>query len=633
MDSNRKINGGRRNLARIVTAAVFVVLLGISFSPGLHAQAVIFNNGGACVSGSPGATCIGNFSNPPSLTTLSPVDTCNYDQVAFDLTNGKILAHPYRDASNAICASQAWTDITTASLTIVPGQSVPLNPFDGSTGLLEFGTFNLQVSNLAGASQPGLTLLFQQGVSCVVGPPVSCSSVTFPANANNTPIMIRATGNLTIAGNTTLWVAGFGGNSPSANNLLRGAGGLPGPGGYPGGAGGNGGLSATAGGAGFGPGGGAGGPVGTTGTTFPCPNNCVSAHYLTTGSSLLSGLPPIANDNPPSNDLLTMPRGGSGGGGAGGWSGSAGAGGGGGGGAITVTSNGTINVAGTITAQGGPTANGVYPVSVGTGGALRLVANTISGGGTITAVAGSNCCGSGATADNGIVRLEAFTLNFSGNLGGGVSAASAPGQIFTPVESAGEPAVLQFVSLTDSTNVDNAVQAPSPAAAAFPPPPGAYGTSTQNLVGRTGVVSNADVSIHPTNTVAGGAGSVNVVLGAGPSTFPTGKTVTLVVTPLDPAQGVAVTYTGTFTCPVVLPAPYNTLSCSASITNVTLPFGLSSMSAFAVVGINGTVLARMFPPVYKGEEIENVRLQTTGKDTEYVLISKTGKEFPFKPGR
>ncbi len=57
------------------------------------------------------------------------------------------------------------------------------------------------------------------------------------------------------------------------------------------------------------------------------------------------------------------------------------------------------------------------------------------------------------------------------------------------------------------------------------------------------------------------------------------------------------------------------------------------MSAFTVLNINSAgALARLFPKTYQDEPIESVRLQSNGKETEYVLISKSGHEFAYKPG-
>ncbi len=58
------------------------------------------------------------------------------------------------------------------------------------------------------------------------------------------------------------------------------------------------------------------------------------------------------------------------------------------------------------------------------------------------------------------------------------------------------------------------------------------------------------------------------------------------------------------------------------------------MSAFTVVNLNSNgSLARNFPAQYQGEPIESVRLQTTDKGTEYTLIAKSGREFPYRPGK
>ena len=128
--------------------------------------------------------------------------------------------------------------------------------------------------------------------------------------------------------------------------------------------------------------------------------------------------------------------------------------------------------------------------------------------------------------------------------------------------------------------------------------------------------------------------SVTVELVAGPNTalkpFPAGKTVTLAVGGLDTTEpGGGINYTAPITC--VSPPPAD---CTATIANVALPRGLSYMSAFTVVNLlTDGQLARMFPRMYEGEAIESVRIQTSGQETEYVLIARSGREFPYRLGQ
>jgi hypothetical protein len=240
---------------------------------------------------------------------------------------------------------------------------------------------------------------------------------------------------------------------------------------------------------------------------------------------------------------------------------------------------------------------------------IRLVSKTIAGGGPLDV--DSICCND---ADSGIIRLEAFTIPFTGSLTGNLAAASAPGQVVMPTAPT---AFLHFLAVTDSGTPANTIAVPG---------------ATQAIPGRTGNIQNVDVTLP---NPSGPATTVDVKLEAGPNTslnpFPAGKSVTLVVQALDAAQQLlSKAYQAVaFVCPS--PGSGN---CTATVTGVSLPLGFSNMSAFTVVNLNSSgQLARLFPKMYEGEEIENVRIQTDGKGTEYVLIAKSGKEFPYKPGR
>ena len=544
---------------------VLLLLLTLVFSPCLRAQ---FD------SGSTGA--LGNFINP--LTVVSASDeTCNYVELRMDLAQGKAFAIPYRSGSNVDC-NRALVDIT-ATVFANPPTAGFLN------GVIDVTNFTLQDSFLTGADNSIATYL------------------SFVPNPNNTPVIIRATGNVTFNGGTFITVEG----SPGvrAFGLVAGQGGQGGPGGYRGGEGGDGGIAPTKGGDGLGPGGGVGGLINQ--------NSLTGAKFLTTGVTI--GTTAI----PAGNDLLSTFRGGSGGGGGGGRTNlEAGGGGGGGGGAVLIAANGTITVSGTVTANGGGNenicCNPRTAGTPGTGGIVRLVAATIAGGGNLTATSGGNICRETLTgcppgSASGIVRLEAITISYTGGSAGIVQAASVPGSVV--VAAASGPAFIKFTKLTDSNNAGNTIT---------------VDTAIQITPGRTGSFNPVDVKMP--NAAGFPASSVKVDFEAGPNPgFPTGKTITLVVTPVDAAGGGAQSYTGTVTCPVA-PA-----LCTASITGVVLPVGASSLSAFTVVNFNadGTI-SQMFPRMYQGEPIEQVRIQTSGKETEYVLIARSGKEFPYKPG-
>ena len=138
----------------------------------------------------------------------------------------------------------------------------------------------------------------------------------------------------------------------------------------------------------------------------------------------------------------------------------------------------------------------------------------------------------------------------------------------------------------------------------------------------------------PNSGAVAGTVDIDFIVGPNPGfpASPANANITLVVTPLDPSQGGAKNYQAVISllddavlCPLS--------ECKkTSMTGVTLPLGFSSMTAFVVLNLTSSgTLARMFPKMYQGEEIENVRLETTGSDTNYVLIAKSGKEFPYKP--
>jgi hypothetical protein len=119
-------------------------------------------------------------------------------------------------------------------------------------------------------------------------------------------------------------------------------------------------------------------------------------------------------------------------------------GGGAGGGAILIASSSSINVNGTITANGGTGASlsGCFNASGGggAGGGIRLLAPTLNGSGTLSALAG---LGGGFNSNNrganGAIRLEAFTDNFVGSLSGTAFTLGSPFSTFVP--ATGPPSI------------------------------------------------------------------------------------------------------------------------------------------------------------------------------------------------
>lgn len=213
----------------------------------------------------------------------------------------------------------------------------------------------------------------------------------FNRNALNTPVVLLATGDVTIAGE--IIVSGARGTSL--------AGGPGGPGGFDGGAPGSAGLPA---GDGLGPGGGKAG-VFSGGAEGPG-----AASY-----SAQAAYSPEAKRGAIYGSPLLLPIvGGSGGGGA---AGSPGWGGGGGGGALLIASPTRILLSGVLWAVGGGGYNSSVPNS-GSGGAVRLVAPSVGGTGRIEA---GGYGGDGNRGD-GRVRIDALDRS---QLGIGIVPAAA----------------------------------------------------------------------------------------------------------------------------------------------------------------------------------------------------------------
>ncbi|MBI4443785.1 MAG: hypothetical protein HY649_10465, partial [Acidobacteria bacterium] len=289
-----------------MSRCLLAVMLAALAGPALQAQT--FTSGGT------GA--LGSFTNPLSVTDTSvPPKTCTYNLMQIDMALGTVKVQPFIETNGASGCNQTLVPITS---------QFPNFPVSGGfpEGVFEFTDFTLQMS-VAGTRTDAVTLQFLP-------------------NANNTPVWIRATGNVTINGSTTITLDGSAGTFKSGTGSMNpGKGGLGGPGGFRGGDGGNGGLVPTDGARGLGPGGGAGGVV--SGTTAG-----VGATFLATNTTVAGTVIPAGND------LLLILRGGSaGGGGAGSSTGGAGNGGGGGGGATLIAASGIITVNGSINARGG----------------------------------------------------------------------------------------------------------------------------------------------------------------------------------------------------------------------------------------------------------------------------------------
>ncbi len=260
------------------------------------------------------------------------------------------------------------------------------------------------------------------------------SGVTLKLSGNkvNTPMYWLSQGDVDIEG--TLDLSGADGASYTTNLDLR-LPAVPGSGGYAGGLGGSSATGQTAATAGNGPGGGA-------------PGTC--SPIVSAGGGTITV-----------NRFLVPLVGGSGGGAVtdpGGILFQAG--GGAGGGAILIASSTQIIVNGAITANGGSAGNSNQPAGCvdkdgdqanaagGSGGAVRLVSNTISGSGRLSSAGGLY---SGPPGSSGDVRLEAFTIGFTGTVNAAEST-STPIPLFLPTTA---PPWVQVTSINGTPITEN----------------------------------------------------------------------------------------------------------------------------------------------------------------------------------
>lgn len=437
--------------------------------------------------------------------------------------------------------------------------------------------------------------------------------VRFKKNALNTPVVMLASGNVTIAG--VVDVAGghaaHVGTSGDGNTADDGVPGQGGPGGFDGGRGGStsANLASNLGGSGLGPGGGKGGINGSDGCTGKRyykgigggaghatngwhASRCPSVFALPEAVGAIYG-----------NALLQPLIGGSGGGGATGGGNFGGSGGGGGGGAILIAASGTLTLSGWVLADGGGSGlvagtNSGWHGGGGSGGAIRLVATTLTGTGlartvgacinngdpngyrsvyytatayeTIYGPAYYSCADYGGS--DGRVRLEAESMKFTGK--------TYPGY------TTGTPAPV-FLSKMPALRIA------SVAGSAVPAVP----------TGSADVVLPADV-----------ANPVTVLFET--ANVPTGNTVVLKVVPASgnpiEAQSPAIegsTEAGTASVQVSLPAG---------------PSVLQASTTYTVVVAMGDALSHYA----QNERVEKVQLiATLGEATRARLITVSGKSY------
>lgn len=437
-------------------------------------------------------------------------------------------------------------------------------------------------------------------------------TVKYRRNTTNTPVVILASGNVTIAG--TLDVRGIASpNVGAAGDGAQGDDGTPGtggPGGFDGGRGGQalagqGQLVQLNAGAGLGPGGGGGGAAWLTFSGICDCRGCTSGNLSnsrpgagggfgtaasTVGSACVLGsinYPASPGGSSYGSTLLLPLIGGSGGGGGGGGSSFEGSGGGGGGGALLIAASGTVSVTGAVLADGGASGSSSgggcgSTGGGGAGGAIRVVATTISGNGTISAQGGGAggipTCDGVATSQQGSggapgrVRLEADSITRT--------AAS------NPVASTALPGAV-FVAGTPTLRIASVAGVAAPAA-----PTG-----------------NADVTL-PAST----PNPVTVVFET--TGVPVGNTVRLTVTPAF----------GTTTS-VISPALTGSTTSATASVNVNLPVGpsvLSAQTTYTVVAALGDLLKNFAG----NERVEKVTLiATLGGPSKARLITVSGKEY------
>ena len=400
--------------------------------------------------------------------------------------------------------------------------------------------------------------------------------VKYFRNTDNAPLVILATGDITIDTGAVLDVSGTDALPPNWTTQAPQAGSQGGPGGF---AGGNGGFNgngipsaAVPPTAGKGPGGGAPGTNITSGQ---------GGAYAAPASFI--GLTPLFGGS-----------GGGGGSSTGSFAAATGGPGAGGGGAVLIASSTRIIIRGQIKANGGFTQqnNGVGCQghgAAGTGGAIRLVAPQIIGGGNVQAIRGisaSACSGTTAPGD-GKIRLEAFNIQstFTGTTNPIASIVNTPG----PVSPAGNPALVNVPTLTIASVAKTPVPLAQPQASYFAP----------DMTLPAGTTSPVEVVVNATNTPVDAATAITVrVIPQSPGT----------------ATSVAATnHTGSF-------------SSSSATASVTLPAGqVTVLQAHAAMTLTGQT-ASLFPLI-DGEPVEHVAVAATpGQPSTLSLVTKSGKE-------
>ncbi|MGH9833304.1 MAG: hypothetical protein ACREBD_06280 [Blastocatellia bacterium] len=352
-------------------------------------------------------------------------------------------------------------------------------------------------------------------------------TITFLRNAKNTPLVILASGDVTIAG--TISVAGRSGNN----------GGFGGPGGFNGGAGASG-FDFFNGQPGAGPGGGGGGVPNTN--TAQNGSGGGGGGHASAGASATSGAFVASGGQRYGTATMQPLIGGSGGGGGSARNANSGGIGGGGGGAILIASSTKITIMGngTISADGGGSGSGISTFGGdGAGGAIRLIANEVVQTGFLLARGGAS---GGAAGGVGYIRLEALNLTVSGSvqplpvtsLPGPVTASGLPALRITKVAGVDAPANPSG-SLSAAPDVVIPASQSNPVTVEFATTNIPVGTTIQVTVTPASGARTTTTSSGITGADAAGAATASVTLSNGLSvinataTFALPQNVSLII--------------------------------------------------------------------------------------------------------
>ena len=389
-------------------------------------------------------------------------------------------------------------------------------------------------------------------------------TITYNRGTNNKPLTILASGDVMIAGTINL------DGKPGPSNRT---GGFGGPGGFNGGTAGYGFDQSFSGVSGDGPGGGGGG---TGSSTVSLAGSGGGGGY---GSAGTVGGGTVAGPAGPKWGAVTiLPLvGGSGGGGGGTTNNNRGGGGGGGGGAILLASSGTIAINGNVFARGGDGLGANGPGGGGSGGAIRLIANTINGTGTLNVSGGGGGCSSTCAGNGGrgYIRLEAFDYN-------GFTGSSTPTNIIS-------------LAFPHPITPPNAPQLRIASVGGINPPI----TPLGSLQGVPDIV----IPSSQTNPVAVALEGTNL---------PVGTVVQVILTPATGSRTI-----------VQSSALAGSESASTASANVTLPGGISVISALAVIDLT---IAKAKPMFIEGERVNRIEVAATfGGAPELTYITQSGR--------